>query len=652
MNKYYLVLCALAVGGSGLGCSAGAESAGSTNDSNPFAKDAAGAIGGGGGGSGIPIYNGAGGSMGASDAAAALPPEQEQSLDFLAPRAGANRVYVANPGRNTVTVIDSTTLATKEIATGDSPTYVATVPGQDLALVINVGAHTLSILRDDGDAAKGLLSAPLRIVAKANAIAIAPDGKHAVIWYDASIKPPSTSGTTTIQPGLATGSTQEVSVVTLDPAKNDKVVSMSVGYNPSAVVFSSDGAAAFVVTSDGISELRFATIKDASIAPFTPIGSQQVTLVRDAGAPADDARPALPDSGVAQPDSAGPSVDTRPVEVDGGVGDTDAEPSGLDGGARNRDGGLVRDAVAPDAGADSAPASATPPTSTETGKPIDVSVTPDGHYAIARREDSATLLLIDLQTRTVTSTRLSSTVTDLDMLPDGSRAFAVLRDESTLVRIDIPAGFTDVSYRASWPFEGGTIGSVTMSSSGTYALLYTTAVAVNSLVKFDLVRQETQSITLYKAIRAVAISPDEKSALVLHTRKTGGTTSTPLSEQEQLDRAYGYSLVSLTDGFAKLQLTPADPNPFAITPDSSYAFVLLRDDSASVRIAERISLTSFLVDDFPLGSPPNSIAALSATAHRVFVGQVHSEGRISFIDWLTGNVQSVTGFALNGRIQQ
>jgi hypothetical protein len=78
----------------------------------------------------------------------------------------------------------------------------------------------------------------------------------------------------------------------------------------------------------------------------------------------------------------------------------------------------------------------------------------------------------------------------------------------------------------------------------------------------------------------------------------------------------------------------------------------LRDDTAGVRIAQRISLTSFVADDFLLGSPPSSIAALSVTSQKVFVGQVYSEGRISFIDWVTGEVQTVTGFALNGRIQQ
>ena len=111
-------------------------------------------------------------------------------------------------------------------------------------------------------------------------------------------------------------------------------------------------------------------------------------------------------------------------------------------------------------------------------------------------------------------------------------------------------------------------------------------------------------------------------------------------------------MVRLQDGFTKLQYTAAEPNPFAITPDSKFAFVLLRDDAASIRIAQQISLESFATVDYPLGSPPNSIAALASASHKVFVGQVHPEGRISFIDWVTGDVQSVTGFALNGRIQQ
>ena len=90
-------------------------------------------------------------------------------------------MYVANPSRNTVSVIDSTTLAIDELAPGDSPTYVATVPGKDIALVINAGSHTLRILRGTD-----MNNSPIPIVAKANTVSISPDGLHAVIWFDAS----------------------------------------------------------------------------------------------------------------------------------------------------------------------------------------------------------------------------------------------------------------------------------------------------------------------------------------------------------------------------------------------------------------------------------------------------------------------------------
>jgi hypothetical protein len=46
-----------------------------------------------------------------------------------------------------------------------------------------------------------------------------------------------------------------------------------------------------------------------------------------------------------------------------------------------------------------------------------------------------------------------------------------------------------------------------------------------------------------------------------------------------------------------------------------------------------------------------SIAALADTK-KVFVSQEYSEGRISFIDWETEIVETVTGYEMNGRIQQ
>lgn len=326
MNKYHLVLCALLV--PIVGCSASGSTAGSNSPAGYGMSDAAAFTYGSGGAMSI------GGSAGAlgSGGAAALPPEQEQTLNFLAPQAGAHYVYVANPSRNTVSVIDSTTLAIDELAPGDSPTYVATVPGQDIALVVNAGSHTLRILRGTT-----MNDSPIPIVAKANTIAISPDGLHAVIWFDATQIPLTGTGGSQTASTSSSGSTQEVAVVALSSASDgsgDKVISMSVGYNPSAVVFSSDNTAAFVVTDDGISELRFANITGPAIAPFTSIGnSSMVSLAVDGGV----SLPAAPDTSTDSFDGGSP-IDSQTSSVDGGT-------SAVDGGLSPVDGGGTSEAV-------------------------------------------------------------------------------------------------------------------------------------------------------------------------------------------------------------------------------------------------------------------------------------------------------------------
>jgi hypothetical protein len=572
-------------------------------------------------GLGIPAVSGGGTSGGGT---ATTPPEQETKVDFTTPQGGKQRVYVANPTRNTITIINANGPANaptirEQSSGGQTPSYVSTIPGQDIALVINTGSHTLAVLRDD-EAPKSTYP----IVSKANAVAVAPDGKHAVVWFDSSQA--TTSSVT------STGSTQEVSVVTLGATGSDAVFSMTVGYNPSAVVFSSDGSAAFVVTDDGISELRFAEITGPRIAPFTRVDDgSQIVIISDAGAPTTtpDAASLGPEAATS-PDLAPPSTDGETI-LDGGVA--------VDGGGR------------PDVGRDTTPASpdafvakdTAAPLKT-TGKPVDVSVTRAGDYAVARRDGSAALLLVDLKARKVSTLVLSSEITDLDLVDGkaGPQAYAVLRSESTLVRIDIPAGFTDPAHRKTYdPFSGAIIGSVTISANGTYALLYTTAVPSTTLAIFDLTTETLlTSPAIKKNIRAVAVSPNEKTALVLHDK---GQSS---SDQ------YGYSLVDLASSSTVLMNTSADPKQFIITPDSTNAFVVLRDDKASIRTVQRVSLTSFLERNFDLGSPPSSIAALSSDIKKVFVGQVYTEGRISFINWETDVVQTVTGFALSGRIQQ
>ena len=562
-------------------------------------------------------YGGAGGNaaiVGNGSGGATTPPEQEQSLDFLVPQPGKQYVYAANPTRDTVAVIDSVSLAIAEVTPGDTPTYLATVPGQDVALVINTGSNTLSVLRTTN--AGTTVSSPLPIIKGANLIAIAPGGAHAVVWFDVT------------QPNASalTGSLQDVSLVTLAES-NDKAFTVTVGFKPTAVVFSNDGKAAFVVTSDGISELRFAEVQGPEIAPLVRIQSSPASALNsDAGAAGTYQ---LPEAGV-------PSLDG------GSVGEVGA---------------------ATPVNSDAARASAgSAPPSGGTAPPVDVSVSRDGHWAIARRDGTNEILLVDLVGNTSQSLYLSSPVTDLDMsdttdTPGGDvHAFAVLRDESMLVRIAIPDGFTGASAPDIWPVPGETVGQVNISAHGKYAVLYTTALPKKRMTVIPLPPSGTAtplSFDVQKAIRAVAIAPDEQTALVLHTKAAGNPADPGLTPLEIIDRQYGYSAVRLRDQIAVIQTTDANPDPFIITPDSNSAFVLLRDDTKNIRLAEQMSLLTFQYRDFQLGSPPNAIGAL-AGINKVFVNQVHSEGRISFInwDWDDGTVESVTGFALNGRIRQ
>lgn len=504
------------------------------------------------------------------------PPEVEVRRSFQTPQAGGRFVYVANPTRDTVAVIDSSTLAIQTVETGDGPTYLNTIPGQDVALVINVNSHSLTVLRTTE---RGTVTSNVPIVTGANAIAIAPDGRHALAYFDSTLPGATASN----------GSFQDLSVITLE-AGNDRAVQLSVGFRPVDVLFSSDGSRGFVVTEDGISILRFADITGPTIVPNVSLEDSSIAPVSDGG---------------------------------------------VDGGGR-------ADATV-DATLDAPDASLSVPAR-------DVSITPDGRYAVARVEGTGNLRLVDLATRAITAINVGGAVTDLDVSPSGTYALAVVRERSQVLRIPLPMGFSDPSTITATEVTGEFVGSVTIAPDGGRALLYTTALPIERVTLMDLSSAPSlQVIRMRKAVRAVAFAPDGRSALVVHTSTGGDPAQAGIDLETQIDRSFGYTLVDTATRFAKLQLTPADVGPFAIVPDGSHCFVLLRDDARAIAQAQRVSLRSFVIDTVTLGSPPLSVGAVPGTA-RAFIGQDHPEGRITFVDWNTGALQSVTGFELNSRV--
>jgi hypothetical protein len=528
-----------------------------------------------------------------------LPPEQEVDLPFDAPQAGRSAVYVPNPGTHRVAVVDANTFSIETLAAGLSPTYAATVPGQDLAVVLNVGSADAAVLRTR----RGKTSVTrLPVGHDQNAIAISPDGLHAVIYFDARAAPAARG---------SAQSFQDVSVLSLVEGK-ESARGVSVGFRPRGVQFSADGARAFVVTEDGISIIDLAvTDEGPAIAKLIPVGDklgQPVSLdvqVVAGGAFAiarrdgeSAARLVELESGEIETlrlDALQPPVSD--AEIDGGTGD-----AGADAGA---------EAGAPDAGPDAGDAGS--------GFPL-----PAGPLEL----------------------------TDLDVVPDGSFALAVVRNAGALLRIPIPDGFRDPSKVEVRRIDEMLIGSVVISERGSIAALFTTAQPTEALVLLDLTSGATRSVRLRKSVRAVALSEGGERAFVLHA--PGSPPGVTDAEELRIDASEGYSLVDTTSGFAKLQLTGAAvrERDLLVTPDASRVFVLLRNDQQSVRIAHMADLGSFQVKLITLAKPPSSLGFVPDAA-RVFIGQQSEGGMITFLDIESGDVaRAVSGFELSGRVRQ
>jgi len=181
--------------------------------------------------------------------------------------------------------------------------------------------------------------------------------------------------------------------------------------------------------------------------------------------------------------------------------------------------------------------------------------------------------------------------------------------------------------------------------------VYTTAANIERVTIVDVAGNEPpHTVALRKTIEAVAIAPDGQTALIVHKKADGDPNQGGISPDEQIARSYGYSVLRLATGNVKLQVTQVRAGSYTLVPDGSLLFILFRDDALGLREVQQVDLTSFLVKPFDLGSPPVSLGTVPGS-QRVFVSQQHADGRITLINWSTGESRTVTGFELNSRIR-
>ena len=498
------------------------------------------------------------------------------SVDLQLPQASEHFVYALNPNAGTVAVIDAETQAIQTVKTGNRPTYLRTLAGTDSAIVLNVGSNKASIIRTSGTQSS---KSDLSVGSGANAIAVAPDGKQAIVYYNSSYA----------SAGNASGSYQDVSVLKLSgDGSDDGSVSMTVGFRPRDVFFSSDGLRGFVVTEDGVSVLDFAEVEKQG-------------------------------SGIARLVTFGGTVDQ---------------------------------------------------------KNLDVAITPDGTFALARAENTSVLHLVELESGRVRSLELADAyeppppppdedagaalpivvqVTDLDLLPGGKAAIAVLRSQSAVLTVPLPGAFDDPTQVRTIDVGGEIIGSVTVAPDGKAALVYTTAANVERITLLSLDGDDAapRTLALRKAVQAATFTPDSKTALITHTKLPGSPDDRGLAPDDVIDRSFGYSLLRVATGDVKLQVTRTGLGPIAMVPDGSYLFILFRNDQLGIKEVQRVALASFLVDPIiQLENPPISIGTAPASG-TVYVNLQHPDGRMTFIDWEEpiSKLKTVTGFELNSRIR-
>jgi DNA-binding beta-propeller fold protein YncE len=287
---------------------------------------------------------------------------------------------------------------------------------------------------------------------------------------------------------------------------------------------------------------------------------------------------------------------------------------------------------------------------------VEVDIVATGEYAAVRQAGRASLRIVNVGSLPGLAFEipLASPPTDIDLAPDGSRVYAVERSAQQLAIIDVPGDAMDLSGVETVDLANATLGSLVLSADGRRGLLYTNASLDEriTLIELDQPGYPRSTWSLKKAVRAVGISPAGDTALLIDA-KAFGDPATATNFEDYIDKSYGYTLLDLATGFAKLQITPVDPGPFTYSPDGTKVYVGLDggDSATATRALQVVTTRTGVVITKPLGSPPSAVGMLPGAA-QAFVSQRHPLGRVSFVDLTSDAVRTVTGFDLNSQVVQ
>ena len=270
----------------------------------------------------------------------------------------------------------------------------------------------------------------------------------------------------------------------------------------------------------------------------------------------------------------------------------------------------------------------------------DVSITPDGAYALLR-SDQPSIGVLSLANGVRVDVPLPGKPTDLDLSADGSSAVAVIRDTSQVAILPVPAIFNDPA-AVTLVTINALIGSTALAAQSSRAFFYTNAVSSPLLAVMNTLAAppDPRVIKLRAPILAVFPTPDGSHALVLHDALIDAGSHYPAA----------FSIAPITlDLPPKIVGLDAPVISIAVAPAGDHGLIATGDASTGIFQLVVASMPSLSVQKLPLASPPIA-AGIVAGANRGFVAQKHPDGRITFVNLKTGDARTLTGFELGTQV--
>lgn len=195
----------------------------------------------------------------ARDAGRRPPPEEEVEVRFDPPAVGETVLYATSAESGRVAVIHADDFSIETVPVGAGPLPAVAAPGRDLAVSLDRGASSVTVLRTPAGGPTSTRTLPL--AHEANTVAFSPDAAYAVLFEGP-------------RPGTTRTNFHDLSVLDLTEG-GERVVRAVVGYGPSRVTFDAAGSRAIVVTEDGISQIELGALPEDGVlrAPLLQLGT-------------------------------------------------------------------------------------------------------------------------------------------------------------------------------------------------------------------------------------------------------------------------------------------------------------------------------------------------------------------------------------------